>query len=190
MSVHRSHRLEATSLERAMWPGATLHSAAAMTCSSRRRALAILAVMLFAAGAPSAQQAGEPDLLFVDISKFDDQLASRLSSGSPVVGVGFYESVSPNSFPPRLEKWLKAVEKNGGQIVITPPSTDLTPKSPALLIGLIGSLWASIKAIREIKEERLLQTTEGRDAELVLERNAAGAVVVSRVNFKKATRPG
>jgi hypothetical protein len=115
-------------------------------------------------------------------------LASQLSSGNAVVSVGFYENVSPNSFPPRLEKWLKAVEKNGGQIVITPPSTDLTPKSPALLIGLIGSLWASIKAIREIKEERLLQATAGRDAELVLERNAAGAVVVSRVNFKNAAR--
>ena len=160
-----------------------------MTSPSRRRVLAILAGMFFAAGAASAPEVGEPDLLFVDISKFDDQLAGRLSSTSAVVAVGFYESVSPNSFPPRLEKWLKAVEKNGGQIVITPPNTDLTPKSPALLIGLIGSLWASIKAIREIKEERLLQATAGRDAELVLERNAAGTVVVSRVNFRKAARP-
>lgn len=166
-----------------------LTSVGALTCPSRRRVLALLTGAFVVARSGLAQPAGEPALLFVDISKFDDQLAARLSADSEVVSVGFYENVSPNSFPPRLEKWLKAVEKNGGQIVITPPRDDLTPKSPALLIGLIGSLWASIKALREIREERLLQSTEGRDAELVLERNAAGAVVVSRVNFRKAARP-
>lgn len=149
----------------------------------------MIAATLFNAGTASARPIDEPDLLFVDISKFDDQLATRLASNSAVVSVGFYDKISPNSFPPRLEKWLKAVEKNGGQIAITPPSSDLTPKSPAVLIGLLGSLWASIKAIREIKEERLLQATAGHDAELVLERNSAGAVVVARVNFRKSPPP-
>lgn len=160
-----------------------------LPCAPRRQVLAYLIGAFVVAHSGVAWSAAEPALLFVDISKFDDELAARLSSGSDLVSVGFYENVSPNSFPPRLEKWLKAVEKNGGQLVITPPRDDLTPKSPAMLIGLIGSLWASIKAIREIKEERLLQSTEGRDAELVLERNAAGVVVVSRVNFRKAPRP-
>ena len=53
---------------------------------------------------------------FIDISKFDRELASSVDSPLESVDVVFYDRVGPNNMPERLQKWLAAVEKNGGVV--------------------------------------------------------------------------
>jgi hypothetical protein len=52
-----------------------------------------------------------------------------------------------------------------------------------MLLGLLGGLWSSIKAWGEIREQAVVRAAQTRDAVIVLERNASGEVVVSRVTF-------
>ena len=46
-------------------------------------------------------------LSFIDVAKFDRDLASAMVQKNDVTEVGFYEKVSPNSVPERLQKWLE-----------------------------------------------------------------------------------
>jgi hypothetical protein len=129
-----------------------------------------------------AQERSDP-IRFIDLSKFDSDLYRALEAGSSPVVVTFYEKTSPNAMPTRLQKWLSAVEKSGGRIDVEPPPDEPRPRSPALLLGLLGALWSSIKAWGEIREEAMLAAARSRHAVIALERNAAGDVVVARVIF-------
>jgi hypothetical protein len=124
-------------------------------------------------------------LQFVDIPKFDRDLSASLGSAHETVDVGFYERVSPNNMPQRLQKWLSAVEKSGGKIDVMPPPNDLVPKNPLALIGLLGSLMSSLKALEQFSADRLLDATKGRDAVIALDRNAASEIIVAKVIFRK-----
>jgi len=129
-----------------------------------------------------AQETGAT-VRFIDIGKFDTDLERALTSGNAAINVTFFEKTSPNSMPGRLQKWISSVEKSGGRVDIEAPPDEPTPRSPALLIGLLGGLWSSIKAWGEIREQAIVRAAQTRDATIVLERNAAGDVIVSRVTF-------
>ena len=101
---------------------------------------------------------------FLDMTKFDKDMNFMLSSDVTNVEVGFYEKVSPNKTPERIQNWLTAVEKNGGTITIEPPPNEMVPKSPFALISLIGSLWSGIKNILELMESNNQYVTKGRNA--------------------------
>jgi len=85
--------------------------------------------------------------------------------------------------PNRLQKWISSVEKSGGKIDIEPPPDEPRPRSPGLLIGLLGGLWSSIKAWGEIREKAMLKVAEGRNVVIYLERNPGGEIIVSKVTF-------
>ncbi len=126
-------------------------------------------------------------LNFVDFAGFDRDLHSALKLQEPVVTVLMYDKVSPNNTPDRLQKWLNAVEKNGGKVEIEPPPNELTPKNPLALISLIGGLWNVIKASADLRDSQLTQAVKGHDAVISLERNDAGQVVVGKILFRKAS---
>ena len=129
-----------------------------------------------------AQETGAT-VRFIDIGKFDTDLERALTSGNAAINVTFFEKTSPNNMPNRLQKWISSVEKSGGRVDIEAPPDEPTPRSPALLIGLLGGLWSSIKAWGEIREQALLKVAQSRDAVIVLERNTSGEIIVSRVVF-------
>jgi len=141
-----------------------------------------------AEGAPPAAPAHQASstLNFVDFAGFDRDLSSALKLKEPVVTVLMYDKVSPNNTPDRLQKWLNAVEKNGGKVEVEPPPNELTPKNPLALISLIGGLWNVIKASADLRDSQLTQAVKGHDAVISLERNDAGQVVVSKILFRKA----
>lgn len=128
-----------------------------------------------------------PTIAFIDIPKFDRDLHQALSGKAEPVNVSFYERVSPNSMPERLQKWISAVEKTGGKVDVEPPPNEPVPKSPLFLIGLIGSLWSAIKALTEIKEEAVYLSAAKRNVLIVLDRDATRQVVVARVTFSPRT---
>ena len=171
-------------------PFATHEPTGANRRSFGQRAIATaLGAALTCIGASSRAQTSSteaqvtPGVAFIDIPKFDRDLYNALSHKSDPVNVTFYEQVSPNKMPERLQKWISIVEKTGGKVDIEPPPNEPVPKSPLLLIGLIGSLWSAIKALTEIKEESLYLAASKRNAVIVLERDASRQIVVARVSF-------
>ena len=120
---------------------------------------------------------------FIDLSKFDNDLEKALKENKESISVMFFEKTSPNNMPNRLQKWVTAVEKSGGRIDIEPPPDEPRPRSPAMLIGLLGGLWSSIKAWGEIRERALLDAAQSRNVLIHLERNAAGEIIVVKLTF-------
>jgi len=127
------------------------------------------------------------NIVFIDIGKFDAELhASLVAKDEPIV-VSFYDQVSPNGMPDRLQKWLTSVERTGGKITIEPPPNELAPKDPMLLFSLFSGLWSSMKAASQIQDEQVVKAAKGRTAVISLERNAAKQLVVGKVTFVKAS---
>ena len=122
---------------------------------------------------------------FLDMSKFDKDMNFMLSSDAQNIEVSFYEKVSPNKTPERIQNWLTAVEKNGGSINIEPPPNEMVPKSPFALLSLIGSLWSGIKNILEIMDSSNQYITKGRNATIQLERDSKGEIVITKIVFSK-----
>jgi hypothetical protein len=122
---------------------------------------------------------------FIDISKFDRELASSVGSPLEAVDVVFYDRVGPNNMPERLQKWLSAVEKNGGVVRVVPPPNEIAPRDPLALISLVGSLFTVIKNLAVINSDKVFETVKGRDAAIALERNASGELVVAKLQFIK-----
>jgi hypothetical protein len=133
----------------------------------------------------SAALMHERDLRFVDAPPFDSKLSRSLRSSETAVEISFYDEVSPSQLPSRLQKWLGSVERNGGQILVEPPPNEPVPRSPAMLISLVGSLFNAIKVAREAMSEKLFDSTQDRDAILMLKRNNKGDVIVEKIVFRK-----
>jgi hypothetical protein len=143
-------------------------------------ALTLAGLIVFSSPQSLAQPTPEP-IRFIDLSKFDSDLERALKGSNQSITVMFYEKTSPNNMPNRLQKWVTAVEKSGGKIDVEPPPDEPRPRSPAMLIGLLGGLWSSIKAWGEIREQAMLDAVQTRNVLIHLERNAAGEIIVGRV---------
>ena len=127
-------------------------------------------------------------LSFLDISKFDRDLSGSLQDKNASVEVAFYDRVSPNNVPDRLQKWISVVEANGGKVLVEPPPNELVSRSPFAALSLIGALVTSIKGFAQFNSERIYESAKGRDAVISLERNSKGEVVVSTIKFVKRSQ--
>jgi hypothetical protein len=107
-------------------------------------------------------------LSFIDIGNFDRELAESLNSDINLIEVGFYEKVSPNKIPERLQKWISVVEADGGKVLVQPPPNELVARSPFAAVSLIGTLITSIKGFAQFNSERIYESTKGREAVITL----------------------
>jgi len=124
-------------------------------------------------------------LSFIDVSKFDRDLASAMNPNNEVTEVAFYEKVSPNSVPERIQKWLSVVEAKGGKVLVEPPPNELVSRSPFAALSLLGSLFTTIKGFAHFNTEKIYEAANGRNAIISLERNNKGEVVVGTIKFVK-----
>lgn len=126
------------------------------------------------------------NLQFVDISKFDHELSASLGARDiDKVEVAFYEKVSPNAIPERLQKWITTVDGSGGRVRVEPPAGELVARNPLALLSLFGTLFNGAKTIAKLQQDRMLESAKERDAVISLERNAKGEMVVGKVVFIK-----
>lgn len=141
------------------------------------------------ATAQAAASAPGP-LPFVDTGGFDRELSRLVASAQEqTVELGFFSPVTPNQIPERLQKWLGAVEKQGGSVTIQAPPGELSPKSPALIASLLGAAWNGIKMFNQLAEDRMYASVNGRDAVIVLDRDPATRVVtVKSLEFRPRTK--
>jgi hypothetical protein len=160
-----------------------------ITHTLQKLCFACLVAMLFGCASDQAvvnsKAEAKSNIVFIDIGKFDAELHASLAEKSEPVVVSFYDKVSPNGMPERLQKWLTTVERSGGKIEVESPPNELAPKNPALLLSLFSGLWSGMKAVTEIQDEQVLKAAKGRTAVISLERNAAKQLVVSKVTFVK-----
>lgn len=112
-----------------------------------------------------------PSLTFLDVQKFDRDLAASLDAGIERVEVSFYDPVSPNALPERLQKWVSAAQSQGGKFSVLPPAGEPTPKNPLALISLISSAYSGAKGLLAVQQDRLLASAKGADVVMKLERN-------------------
>jgi len=123
-------------------------------------------------------------ITFIDSSKFDQEMSDSLSSKEKDVNVSFYNPISPNAMPPRLEKWVAEVEKTGGKVSIAQPVGELAPKNPLFLIGLFASLWDYSKTASGLSEMANLKgSVQNRNAVIQLMRNKQGEMYVEKISF-------
>lgn len=134
----------------------------------------------------TTQEAQPSNLLsFIDIGKFDRELAVSLREIDETVYVIFYENVSPNQLPERLQKWISSVEQSGGLVNVKQPKGELASKDPFSIFSIISSIIGGAKNFAEFRTNDIYKDIKGRDAVVELERNSKGEVVVGKVQFIK-----
>ena len=140
-----------------------------------------------ATNSPIAQSNNEPKqkLSFIDIGNFDRELTNSLKGNVESVDVIFYEKISPNKIPERLQKWIAAVERSGGNVKVETPPNEPTPKSAMTILSLLGTAYSAIKNHIASQPESFLSSTKGRNAVISLERGANGELLVEKVRFVK-----
>jgi len=122
---------------------------------------------------------------FLDISKFDRDLSNSLQDKNTSVEVAFFDKVSPNNVPDRLQKWISVVEADGGKVLVEPPPNELIARSPLAALRLVGTLITSIIGFAKFNSERIYESAKGRNAVITLERNNKGEVVINAIKFVK-----
>lgn len=123
-------------------------------------------------------------LTFIDTQKFDTDLGNSLVNNKNPVDVDFYNPVSPNQMPPRLEKWIAVAETTGGKITVTQPPNELAPRDPLLLLGLFTGIWQAIKLMSgQYVSYTAEEGAKNRDVSIALGRNAQGGLYVRKVVF-------
>jgi hypothetical protein len=132
--------------------------------------------------------APKQQLSFLDTQGFDQELSGSLSALLPKVNVGFYDKVSPNSLPERLQAWLSAVEAGGGKVNVVKPKAEITAKSPFMLLSLASSLWTASKAAKEVSARAHFLPAQQYDADLILKLDDSGQTVVDAVIFTARAR--
>jgi hypothetical protein len=132
---------------------------------------------------PVALASAKSQITFVDIGKFDRDLAASLLAQKTPVQIAFYEKVSPNQVPERLQKWISVVEAEGGKVLVEPPANELVARSPLAAIGMLGSLISSLKSFAQFKSEQIYNAAKGKNVVIALERNPKGEVLISNIQF-------
>jgi hypothetical protein len=128
--------------------------------------------------------APQQKLTFIDASKFDQELSSSLSSNQKNIDVTFYNQITPNQIPPRMEKWIAEVESMGGKIIIEPPPNEMVPKDPTILLSLFSGLFTFIKNAIGISESAIQKNSvKDRNAVLQLDRNKQGDIYIQKISF-------
>lgn len=129
------------------------------------------------------EESAQPNLQFVDLQKFDRELHASLSQPLAKVEVAFYNDITPNALPDRLQNWIAAVETGGGSVKVIPPKSSVQPKSPLLLFSLASTLWSASKTAKEMSTSARFNSAQGYDAMIQLKSDDKGASVVDKVVF-------
>ena len=127
----------------------------------------------------------ESKLNFVDIIKFDKDLARSLQSDLNEVNVVFYAKVTPNNVPERMQRWISSVENYGGKVQIQNPPNEPSPKGIFPLLSLLGTAYSVIKDRLNSQPDQHLSAAKGRNVVIELERAANGDLMVSKIKFSR-----
>jgi len=139
--------------------------------------------------------AGKADevIAFIDLDRFDRELAQSLGSPLAQVNVPFLDRVSPNQMPERLKTWLNEVEKSGGKVLVQEPvnTSGVTAKNPYLLLTIINAIQSIGDLSKKSKESKsVFANAKNHDVKIFLTHNSNDEVVIEKIVFaKKQSKP-
>jgi hypothetical protein len=143
-----------------------------------------LILLTACANAPDpATATAKPSVAFIDLTGFDRELHQSLGAKLAVVDVPFTANTSATAMPERVQQWLHAVEKGGGEVKVTPPHSSVTAKNPLLLLSLVSGVWNSIKVAKAVQSYELHKPAQSYDAEIVLKISDQGDRLVDKILF-------
>ena len=136
----------------------------------------------------SDQSPPPKEVAFLDGDNFDNKLVDSLSFDHDEVSIKLYDKFSPNKMPPRIQKWVSHLEKNGGKIqMVEPPSeSGVTAKDPFLIFSLVNAIRSMLPIAEQVQSEKnYYLNTRDRDVKFILTRNARNELVIDRLIFVK-----
>ena len=111
-----------------------------MNTKFQRGMLAVTgALLLWLGGCASDTPKGPPreQVSYLDTGAFDRNLSNSLGADLPEVVIPVQDKMTPVAIPERLNKWLSAVDANGGQIQVKEmPAVDANGKARGFPIAL------------------------------------------------------
>ena len=133
---------------------------------------------------PAAPVATGP-LVFNDLPAFDRALSQSLSNAKTPVVVTSADRITLRQIPPRLEKWLAAVDDSGGKIETVPVDGQ---EQQTRSLGLIFALIGAIRQAREFAKDHIYADARHFDAKIFYKLDASGDRVMDRVELVRRAR--
>jgi hypothetical protein len=97
--------------------------------------------------------------------------------------VEFLDRVAPSALPERIQQWMASVETGGGKVVVVPPKSTVTSRSPLMLISALSTLWSASKVAKDLSTNSQFQAARAYDAQIILRQNNQGDTQVERIAF-------
>lgn len=133
----------------------------------------------------TAPAAASGPVVFNDLPAFDRALSQSLSNAKAPVVVTSADRITLRQIPPRLEKWLAAVDDSGGKIE-TLPVDGAEPQTRSL--GLIFALIGAIRQAREFAKDHIYSDARNFDAKIFYRLDSSGDRVMERVELVRRAR--
>ena len=121
---------------------------------------------------------------FNDLQAFDRLLEKSLKSDSEKVVVVMEDRVPLKEMPQRVDKWLAAVDNNGGKVNV---KSD-TPEIRTRALPLLGIAISAYQFFKENAKDAHYEAARDYDATVVYKRDPNGDRVVDRIEMTRRPR--
>jgi hypothetical protein len=157
----------------------------------RRSLLAsFLVIVTMLAGCASEPPPPPPKdkVAYIDTTSFDRSLSRSLNADLETIEIPVDDRMSPVAIPERLNKWLSAVDANGGNIQVKQVQ-DEQGKTRGFPIAVIGLAIEVVRLLRADSEEKLYKPAGNYDADILVRQGPSGERLIERVVLKRRTAP-
>jgi hypothetical protein len=160
-----------------------LLSRPALACS-----LLVAALLAACASEPPAPPPKEK-VGYLDTTSFDRSLSSSLNADLETIEIPVTDRMSPVAIPERLNKWLSAVDANGGNIQVKQLPDESGGKQRGFPIAVIGLAIEVVRLLRGTPEERMYKPAANYDADIMVRQGPNGERIIDRVLLKRRAAP-
>lgn len=136
------------------------------------------------AGARPAAAGSPVVLTFNDIQTFDKEMEKSLKGNPEKVTVVVEDRVPLKEMPPRVDKWLAAVDNGGGKVNVKSDVPELRTRA----LPLLGAAFTAYQFFKESAKDAQYDAAKAYDATVIYKRDANGDRVVDRIEMSRRPR--
>lgn len=108
-----------------------------------------------------------------------------MSANLDRVEIPIDDKISPIAIPERLNKWLAAVDANGGSVQVKQVEADSGGKTRSFPIALLGLAIEVVRLLRADPQETRYQPAANYDAELLVRQGPGCERIIERVILRR-----
>lgn len=150
--------------------------------------LSLVALLGACASTPPAPPPKEK-VTYLDTNSFDRNLSSSMAANLETIEVPVDDKISPVAIPDRLNKWLAAVDANGGDIQVKQVEANAQGKTRGFPIAVIGLAIEVVRLLRGDPAEQLYKSAGNYDADIMVRQGPSGERVIERVVLRRRPTP-